>query len=636
MVLQCKHIEKSFGENGILTNCSFHIEDQDKAAIVGINGSGKSTLMKIIVGEILADKGSISLTKNMTMGYLAQHQSVDKGETIFEELLSVKEHILHMEKQMRVMEKQMKSIHGQALDKLMAQYSALSEQFEQENGFALKSEATGVLKGLGFSEGDFSKKITTLSGGEKTRIALGKLLLSKPDFLLLDEPTNHLDMDSISWLETYLSSYEGAILLVAHDRYFLDKVVHKIIEIEQGKVLVFDGNYTDYTKKKEGLRLSALHAYENQQQEIKRQKEIISKLKSFNREKSVKRAESREKLLDKMHLLEKPKELTDKMNLRLNPLKTSGNDVLTITNLCKSFDSRILFHHVDLSLYRGEHVAIIGSNGAGKTTLLKIIGGLLSQDEGKVVIGSNVHIGYYDQEHQVLKENHSLFEEISYSYPSLTNTEIRNTLAAFLFTGEDVFKQVKDLSGGEKGRLSFAKLMLGQANFLLLDEPTNHLDMVSKELLEKALNLYKGTILYVSHDRYFINKTAHRVLDLQDQALTNYLGNYDDYIEKKEGRKEQLSIPSEPSRQSSSPKTNALLWKEKKEQEAKKRKRENDLRRTEEEITVLEEKNAALEEEMALPEVATHAQKLQELTKEMEEIKERLTVLYEQWEGLVT
>ena len=636
MVLQCKHIEKSFGENGILTNCSFHIEDQDKAAIVGINGSGKSTLMKIIVGEILADKGSISLTKNMTMGYLAQHQSVDKGETIFEELLSVKEHILHMEKQMRVMEKQMKSIHGQALDKLMAQYSALSEQFEQENGFALKSEATGVLKGLGFSEGDFSKKITTLSGGEKTRIALGKLLLSKPDFLLLDEPTNHLDMDSISWLETYLSSYEGAILLVAHDRYFLDKVVHKIIEIEQGKVLVFDGNYTDYTKKKEGLRLSALHAYENQQQEIKRQKEIISKLKSFNREKSVKRAESREKLLDKMHLLEKPKELTDKMNLRLNPLKTSGNDVLTITNLCKSFDSRILFHHVDLSLYRGEHVAIIGSNGAGKTTLLKIIGGLLSQDEGKVVIGSNVHIGYYDQEHQVLKENHSLFEEISYSYPSLTNTEIRNTLAAFLFTGEDVFKQVKDLSGGEKGRLSFAKLMLGQANFLLLDEPTNHLDMVSKELLEKALNLYKGTILYVSHDRYFINKTAHRVLDLQDQALTNYLGNYDAYIEKQEGRKEQLSIPSEPSRQSSSPKTNALLWKEKKEQEAKKRKRENDLRRTEEEITVLEEKNAALEEEMALPEVATHAQKLQELTKEMEEIKERLTVLYEQWEGLVT
>lgn len=636
MVLQCKHIEKSFGENGILTNCSFHIEDQDKAAIVGINGSGKSTLMKIIVGEILADKGSISLTKNMTIGYLAQHQSVDKGETIFEELLSVKEHILHMEKQMRVMEEQMKSIHGQALDKLMAQYSALSEQFEQENGFALKSEATGVLKGLGFSEGDFSKKITTLSGGEKTRIALGKLLLSKPDFLLLDEPTNHLDMDSISWLETYLSSYEGAILLVAHDRYFLDKVVHKIIEIEQGKVLVFDGNYTDYTKKKEGLRLSALHAYENQQQEIKRQKEIISKLKSFNREKSVKRAESREKLLDKMHLLEKPKELTDKMNLRLNPLKTSGNDVLTITNLCKSFDSRILFHHVDLSLYRGEHVAIIGSNGTGKTTLLKIIGGLLSQDEGKVIIGSNVHIGYYDQEHQVLKENHSLFEEISHSYPSLTNTEIRNTLAAFLFTGEDVFKQVKDLSGGEKGRLSFAKLMLGQANFLLLDEPTNHLDMVSKELLEKALNLYKGTILYVSHDRYFINKTAHRVLDLQDQSLTNYLGNYDDYIEKKEGRKEQLSIPSEPSRQSSSPKTNALLWKEKKEQEAKKRKRENDLRRTEEEITVLEEKNAALEEEMALPEVATHAQKLQKLTKEMEEIKERLTVLYEQWEGLVT
>lgn len=547
MVLQCKHIEKSFGENGILTNCSFHIEDQDKAAIVGINGSGKSTLMKIIVGEILADKGSISLTKNMTMGYLAQHQSVDKGETIFEELLSVKEHILHMEKQMRVMEKQMKSIHGQALDKLMAQYSALSEQFEQENGFALKSEATGVLKGLGFSEGDFSKKITTLSGGEKTRIALGKLLLSKPDFLLLDEPTNHLDMDSISWLETYLSSYEGAILLVAHDRYFLDKVVHKIIEIEQGKVLVFDGNYTDYTKKKEGLRLSALHAYENQQQEIKRQKEIISKLKSFNREKSVKRAESREKLLDKMHLLEKPKELTDKMNLRLNPLKTSGNDVLTITNLCKSFDSRILFHHVDLSLYRGEHVAIIGSNGAGKTTLLKIIGGLLSQDEGKVVIGSNVHIGYYDQEHQVLKENHSLFEEISHSYPSLTNTEIRNTLAAFLFTGEDVFKQVKDLSGGEKGRLSFAKLMLGQANFLLLDEPTNHLDMVSKELLEKALNLYKGTILYVSHDRYFINKTAHRVLDLQDQALTNYLGNYDDYIEKKKGEKNSflflLSLP---------------------------------------------------------------------------------------------
>lgn len=636
MMLQCQSIEKSFGENTVLTNCSFHIEDQDKAAVVGINGSGKSTLIKIIVGEILADKGSISLSKNSRIGYLAQHQSVDTGKTIFEELLSVKEHVLYMEKQMRAMEEEMKNIHGQALDKLMAQYSLLSEQFEQENGFALKSEATGVLKGLGFSGEDFSKKITTLSGGEKTRIALGKLLLSKPDFLLLDEPTNHLDMDSISWLETYLSSYEGAILLVSHDRYFLDKVVHKIIDIEQGKVTVFDGNYTDYTKKKEGIRLSALNAYENQQQEIKRQKEIISKLKSFNREKSVKRAESREKLLDKMQVLEKPKELMDKMNLNLEPRKKSGNDVLTITNLCKSFGSRLLFHHVNLSLYRGEHVAIIGSNGTGKTTLLKIIGGLLSQDGGKVTIGSNVHIGYYDQEHQLLKENYNLFEEISHSYPSLTNTEIRNALAAFLFTGDNVFKQVKDLSGGEKGRLSFAKLMLGQANFLLLDEPTNHLDMISKEILEKALNQYKGTILYVSHDRYFINKTAHRVLDLQAQSLTNYLGNYDDYIEKKEARKEQTPSHFEPSKQSSSPKKQALLWKEKKEQEAKKRKRENDIRRTEEEITALERKNAALEEEMALPEVAVHAQKLQELTKEIEEIKDRLSVLYEQWEGLVT
>ncbi len=636
MVLQCQNIEKSFGENTILTNCSFHIEAQDKAAIVGINGSGKSTLMKIIVGEVLPDKGSLSLSKNITMGYLAQHQSVQKKETIFEELLSVKEDVLNLEKQMRAMEEQMKNLHGQALDRLMTQYSVLSEQFEQENGFALKSEATGVLKGLGFSIEEFSKKIATLSGGEKTRIALGKLLLSKPDFLLLDEPTNHLDMDSISWLESYLSSYEGTILLVAHDRYFLDKVVHKIIDIEHGNVSVFEGNYTTYTKKKEGLRLSALHAYENQQQEIKRQKEIIAKLKSFNREKSVKRAESREKLLDKMQVLEKPAELMDKMNLSLEPQKKSGTDVLTITNLGKSFGSRCLFHHVDFSLYRGEHVAIIGSNGAGKTTLLKIIGGFLSQDEGKVTIGSNVHIGYYDQDHQVLRENHTLFEEISHSYPSLTNTEIRNTLAAFLFIGEDVFKQVKDLSGGEKGRLSFAKLMLGQSNFLLLDEPTNHLDMTSKEILEKALNQYKGTLLYVSHDRYFINKTAHRVLDLQDQSLTNYLGNYDDYIEKKEAGNEKSSSHPEPSKQSSSPKANALLWKEKKEQEAKKRKRENDLRRTEEEITALEERTTALEEEMSLPEVAVHAKKLQELAKEMEEIKDRLAVLYEQWEGLVT
>ena len=634
MILACQNIEKSFDGVTILQDASFHIEEREKAALVGINGAGKSTLFRIIVGELSPDNGQVILAKGKTLGYLAQHQEMENELTIYDCLLQVKQHILNMEIRMREMEAEMKHTTGEALTKLMDSYSRLTHEFEMENGYAYKSELTGVLKGLGFQEEDFQKQVSMLSGGQKTRVALGRLLLSKPDIILLDEPTNHLDMDSIAWLETYLLNYPGAVFIVSHDRYFLDKVATKIVEIDNGKVSAFTGNYSAYSEKKALLRKAAYQAYLNQQQEIKHQEEVIAKLKSFNREKSIRRAESREKMLDKMEVLEKPVEIDSSMKITLKPRITSGNDVLTVEGLGKSFPPLTLFEDLNFSVKRGERVAIIGNNGTGKTTILKILNEIVPPDTGCFHLGSKVHIGYYDQEHHVLHNEKTIFEEISDDFPKLTNTEIRNLLAAFLFTGDDVFKPIQALSGGEKGRVSLAKLMLSEANFLILDEPTNHLDITSKEILEEALSNYEGTVLYVSHDRYFINKTATRILDLTNQKLVNYIGNYDYYLEKKE-ELTQIYAP-DIQEEAVETKTSAvkLDWKQQKEEQARLRKKENDLKKTEAMIEELETRDSEIDEEMAKPEVATNVAECVRLSKEKAEIAQKLEELYEKWEEL--
>lgn len=668
MILSCSNICKSFGENDILKQVSFHIEDHEKAAIVGINGAGKSTLLKVLIGKLNADDGVVTWAKGASIGYLAQHQDLEGAETIYDALLEVKKPVIQMEARIRSLELEMKSASGDELEAKLSEYSRLNHEFEMADGYSYQSEITGVLKGLGFTEDEFSKPITALSGGQKTRVSLGKLLLTKPDILLLDEPTNHLDMESIAWLETYLRNYSGAVIIVAHDRYFLDRVVTKIIELDMGHCTVFSGNYSAYSDKKAMLRDAAIRAYLNQQQEIRHQEAVIAKLKSFNREKSIKRAESREKMLDKIERLEKPTQANDSMDIRLEPDVVSGNDVLTVTDLSKSFDTQTLFTNVDFEIKRGERVAIIGNNGTGKTTLLKIINGIIPADSGQIRLGSKVHIGYYDQEHQVLHMDKTLFQEIQDTYPNMNNTQIRNTLAAFLFTGDDVFKLIRDLSGGERGRVSLAKLMLSDANFLLLDEPTNHLDITSKEILESALNRYTGTVLYVSHDRYFINRTATRILDLTDGSFINYIGNYDYYLEKKEdveaafaarqmaeagnnrtaganGTQAQSvsAVSGVSSASSQAPMTASAAgsladgkmdWKAQKEEQARLRKRQNELKKVEDKIHELETRDGEIDELLSQEDVYTDVSRLMELNKEKESIQKELEVLYEKWEEL--
>ena len=641
MILSCQNISKAFVENQVLKNVSFHIEDHEKAAIVGINGAGKTTLLRIIVGEMTPDDGQVVLARDKTLGYLAQNSTVDTSHTIYEELLSVKADLLRLEEKIRECENNMKHANEDALEDLMKQYTSLTHAFETGGGYLYRSELVGVLKGLGFTEDEFSKPVATLSGGQKTRVALGRLLLQNPDLIILDEPTNHLDMNSIAWLETYLLNYKGAVLIVSHDRYFLDRIAGKVIEIDQSKATTFMGNYSDYAVKKEQLRVAAWNAYMNQQREIKHQEEVIEKLKSFNREKSIKRAESREKMLDKIEVIEKPSEVRTDMKLTLTPRILSGNDVLTVEHLSKSFDSHKLFTDVNFEIKRGEHVAIIGDNGSGKTTLLKILNGLVPADQGTFRLGSNVEIGYYDQEHHVLHSEKTLFEEISDDYPYLNNTQIRNVLAAFLFTGEDVFKRISDLSGGERGRVSLAKLVLSNANFLILDEPTNHLDIMSKEILEDALNGYEGTILYVSHDRYFINRTAHRILDLTEGQFVSYVGNYDYYLEKHdtvmaaiEANAPQNADADSAVAAKAAESEVKLDWKAQKEEQARLRKKENDLKKCEEKIAELEARISEIDTEMSDPAIGTQVAKLQELTKEQAACQEQLEKLYEQWEEL--
>ena len=637
MILACHNISKSFGEQVIIKSGSFHIEEREKAALIGLNGAGKSTILKMIIKELDADAGDIILAKGKSIGYLSQHQDLTSQNTIVEELKTARAELINMEHQIRAMEHEMKHMEGAILESQLHSYHLLTQRFEQENGYAFQSELVGVLKGLGFCENEFTKEVHTLSGGQKTRVALGKLLLTKPDILLLDEPTNHLDMNSIAWLENYLSNYDGAVLIVSHDRYFLNRVVTKVIEIEQGEIMMFQGNYSDFAQKKKQMREAKIREYLNQQQEIKHQEAVIEKLRSFNREKSIKRAESREKMLDKMERIEKPIETKNELHFSLEPSCISGNDVLSVENLSKSFGSQTLFQNICFEIKRGEHVAIIGDNGTGKTTLLKILNEVTAADTGLFRLGSKVKIGYYDQEHQVLHMNKSIFDEISDDYPTLTNTQIRNTLAAFLFTGDDVYKLIKDLSGGERGRVSLAKLMLSEANFLILDEPTNHLDIASKEILEKALNEYTGTVLYVSHDRYFINQTATRIMDLVNKSLVNYIGNYDYYLEKKEELTAAYTNATSVVSSSLNPPSvsdTKLDWKAQKEAQAKMRKRQSNLKKVEERIGILEARDAEIDKEMTNPDIFTNSVKCQELSQEKASLLEELEALYETWESL--
>lgn len=635
MILACKNITKTFGIEELFSHVSFHINENEKAAIVGSNGAGKSTLLKIIMGELPKDEGEVILSKDATIGYLAQHQQLSSEDTIYEEMLEVKKEVILLNEKIRKLELDMKSASGKELEQMLSSYTRLNHEFEMKNGYAYESEINGVLKGLGFSEQDFTLKTNTLSGGQKTRVALGKLLLSTPDIILLDEPTNHLDMESIAWLETFLLNYKGAVIIVAHDRYFLDKVVSKVVELEHGACQVFSGNYSEFAEKKSMLRDALLKQYYNQQREIKHQEEVIAKLRSFNREKSIKRAESREKLLNKMDVMEKPITYEAEMNLHLEPHITSGNDVLAVTDLSKSFGENHLFKHISFDIKREEKVAIIGNNGTGKTTILKIINGLIPPDFGEIKLGSKVKVGYYDQEHHVLNMEKTLFDELQDTYPNLDNTRIRNILAAFLFTGDDVFKRIKDLSGGERGRVSLAKLMLSEANLLILDEPTNHLDIASKEILENAINHYTGTVLYVSHDRYFINKTATRILDLTKNQLLNYIGNYDYYLEKKEDMEKAFLSSSGDNDITNNEITEGKSdWQQQKEEKARLRKRQNDLKKCEDEIQKIEARCEEIDELLTKEEVYTNVGKLMELNGEKKDLENRLEELMELWEEL--
>ena len=634
MILACQTIYKSFGLKTILSDVSFHLEEREKAAIVGINGAGKSTLLKIIINQLKADSGEVIIAKGKSVGYLAQHEAVSSGNTIYQELLEVKQEVIDLEMRIRTMELEMKTLTGDALTRLLDSYHRMNTEFEQKNGYAYRSELVGVLKGLGFAEEEFEKPVETLSGGQKTRVALGKLLLSRSDILLLDEPTNHLDMNSIAWLESYLLNYPGSIIIVAHDRYFLNRVVTKIIELEHGSATTFLGNYTDYARKKAHLRDVQLKAWWNQQQEIRHQQEVITKLKSFNREKSIKRAESREKALDKIAVLEKPATAEAEIQLHLEPRILSGNDVLTVTQLTKSFEHQTLFSDLEFELKRGEKVAIIGNNGTGKTTILKIINQVIAADAGHTALGSKVKIGYYDQEHHVLHMEKTLFEELSDEYPTLTNTRIRNVLAAFLFTGDDVFKRIRDLSGGERGRVSLAKLMLSEANFLILDEPTNHLDITSKEILEHTLNQYTGTVLYVSHDRYFINQTATRILELTGNTLVNYLGNYDYYLEKREALT-NLFTPAAATRNEEVKSESKLTWQQQKEEQARLRKQQNDLKKTEDRIHELELCDRNIDLLLTNAEIFTNVSECLRLNDEKAAVQTELETLYTLWDTLI-
>jgi len=634
MILSCNNIKKSYGTNVILEDVSFTINEYEKVAIVGVNGAGKSTLFKIITDEISCDKGTVTVPKDIKIGYFSQDLRIDSNKTIYDELLTVFDNIISIEKEMSEIEHKMGNSENSELDLLMKRYSNLSSELEKNNGYEYKSRIRGVIKGLGFTADESKSPINHLSGGQKTRVALGKLLLTSPDILLLDEPTNHLDIESIRWLEDYLKNYKNCIMVISHDRYFIDKMTTKIIEIENKKATVYNGNYSFYANKKAINRQIELNHYILQQKEIKHQEEVIKKLRSFNREKSIKRAESREKALNKMELTDKPENLPDKIKITLKPKVESGYDVLSVKNLKKAFDDKELFENISFEIKKGDKVALIGPNGVGKTTLIKMILNKTEKTSGEIKLGSNINIGYYDQEHQGINTEKTIFDEISDTFPKLTNFEIRNTLAAFVFTGDDVFKEISSLSGGEKGRVSLAKIMLSNANFLILDEPTNHLDINSKEILEEALRNYEGTCLYISHDRYFINNTAEKIIELNPDKAVIYNGNYDYYTEKKSIIKETVSSPSYLENNSLS-KTKAD-WQKQKEETSLKRKKENLIKKTEKQIEETEEKISLLDKLSEKEEVYTNAQKSKEVYDEKRDLEEKLLKIYAEWEKLTS
>ncbi len=627
MVLSCNNINKSYGINNILINISFNINEKDKVALVGVNGAGKSTLFKILIGDISADSGDISMPKNVSIGYFSQNLNLNEQNSIFDELLTVFKDTIEKENMLRELEEKMSIYKGEELEEIIKKHTDITEFLNKNNSLDYNSRIRGVLKGLGFDNNFFDTKISSLSGGQKTRVALGKILLKEPDILLLDEPTNHLDIKAIQWLEGYLKVYPKAVFIISHDRYFLNKIVSKVIEIENSKAKTYNGNYSVYSNKKQIEREILIKAYLEQQKEIKRQEEVIKKLRSYNREKSVKRAESRQKLLDKMEKIEKPENLPSNMRLVLSPKDECPNDVITVENISKSFTTP-LFSNISFEVKKDEKIALVGANGIGKTTLFKMILGLISLDSGKIKIGNNVSIGYYDQGQQNLDENNTIFEEISNSYPNLKNEEIRNALAVFVFTGDDVFKKISSLSGGEKGRVALAKIMLSKANFLILDEPTNHLDMASKEILETALQNYTGTCLYISHDRYFINNTATKIIELTPNKMNIYLGNYDYYLEKLKENQEDIK---EEIKQVSN---NKLDWKAQKEEQARERKKANELKKLEQKIEEIEEKIKNLDFNLTLEEVYTNPYKSKEILEEKTKLEEELSFLYEDWESL--
>ena len=628
MLLMCNNLQKSFGTDEILHSVSFILEDKEKAALIGVNGAGKTSVFRLLTGEWVPDGGEIIRSAGAQLGYLPQMTELDSPLTLYDELDTVFEPIRALEAAFRQLEQDMANQKDNVLESTMSKYSRLVAEFEEKRGYEAGSRLRGVLKGLGFSESQWQQPMRSLSGGQQTRAALGKLLLTAPDILLLDEPTNHLDIDSIAWLEEYLREYSGGVLLISHDRYFLDRVTTKTIEIENKKSTVYNGNYTFYAKHKAMNRENALQQYLNQQKDIKRQEKIIQTYRARSTEKNYIRAKSREKLLAKVERLEKPESLPDQMRLMLTPKIETGYDVLDVENVSMAFGSKVIFENAGFALKKGDKAALIGPNGIGKTTLFKIIVGEYVARTGEIREGVHLRVGYYDQASQNMSDEKTIFQEIADTYPRLTQTEIRNVLAAFLFTGDDVFKLIAQLSGGERGRVALAKIMLGGANFLILDEPTNHLDLFSKEVLEEALRDFPGTVLYISHDRYFINSTATKVLEMSAKGITEYLGNYDYFLEKKASLAKGTAQVSAADFSQSDYKND---WKAKKEAESTARKQETRKKRLEQSIQETEEKIAACEAQLALDEIARDAEAAAGIFEEKIALEEILMQLYDEY-----
>lgn len=641
IMLSCNNVSKSFGVETILEDISFSVNEGDKIGIVGVNGTGKTTLFKVITGIFPHDKGDIFTSKNCRLGYLEQNTNFYSEKTIYDEVVSVFSDLIEAEEELRSLEHQIASLSakespsGDQLKKAMDTYGKKYEEFEKKNGYAYKSEVRGTLKGLGFSDEEMGKPVNVLSGGEKTRVLLAKLLLSKPSLLLLDEPTNHLDADAIEWLEAFLRSYEETIMIISHDRYFLDQSVNRIFEMENKRLTSYNGNYTDYQKQAKINREIRLRQYENQQRDIKKQEESIERLKAYGREKHLKRARSKEKMLDKVDRLDKPQELRKKARFNFVLRHHSGNDVLKAQGLGKSFGDRKLFEGVDFDLYRGEKVALIGPNGVGKSTLFKIIMGDESQDQGEYKLGQGVDIAYFHQEQKSLNLENSIIDEVWDDNPHMTQTEVRNLLGAFLFEGEDVFKSIRSLSGGERARVAILKLILSKSNLLLLDEPTNHLDIDSKEVLEDALKEYEGTLLTISHDRYFLNTVVDRILVLKPDGIEEYLGNYEYYQNKKkeESEKSHLAEMEDlPSKTKTQIKEERRREKELKKNENKAKKLIKDI---EVEIELLEKQIGGLDYMLCQEEVYTSQERTREVNQEKSDLEKRLSKLYEKWEQIV-